>query len=121
MRTCRTTLAGAFLAFAIQPVSGMTVMPDPRVAAAESAAWRRHYRGMLKDVVDYTLKHPIVHRGKTRDDFTLANAAHAVWNTRHAIWEKTPGSFETFNQLKAACYNLQQAKDDPFAYQAGGR
>ena len=40
---------------------------------------------------------------------------------RHAVWEKIPGSFETFAQLKAACYNLQQAKDDPFAYQTNGR
>ena len=79
------------------------------------------HRSQLKEVIDYTLRHPIVHHGRTRDDFTLSNAAHAVWNTRHAIWEKTPGSFETFAQLKAACYNLQQAKDDPFAYQAGGR
>lgn len=79
------------------------------------------HRSQLKEVIDYTLKHPIVHHGRTRDDFTLANAARAVWNTRHAIWEKVPGSFETFNQLKAACYNLQQAKDDPFAYQAGNR
>ena len=79
------------------------------------------HRSQLKEVIDYTLKHPIVHHGRTRDDFTLSNAARAVWNTRHAIWEKAPGSFETFNQLKAACYNLQQAKDDPFAYQANGR
>lgn len=76
------------------------------------------HRSQLKEVIDYTLKHPIVHRGRTRDDFTLANAAHAVWNTRHAVWEKIPGSFETFNQLKAACYNLQEAEDDPFAYRS---
>ena len=76
------------------------------------------HRSQLKEVIDYTLRHPIVHHGRTRNDFTLANAARAVWNTRHAIWENTLGSFETFNQLKAACYNLQQAKDDPFAYQA---
>ena len=79
------------------------------------------HRSQLKEVIDYTLRHPIVHHGRTRDDFTLANAARAVWNTRHAIWEKIPGSFETFAQLKAACYNLQQAKDDPFAYQTNGR
>lgn len=37
MRTGRASLAGAFFAFAVQSAAGMTVMPDPRVAAAESA------------------------------------------------------------------------------------
>ena len=79
------------------------------------------HRSQLKEVIDYTLKHPIVHHGRTRRTPRAEQDARAVWNMRHAIWEKTPGSFETFAQLKAACYNLQQAKDDPFAYQANGR
>lgn len=75
------------------------------------------HRSQLKAVIDYTVDHPIVHKGRTRDDFTLSNAARVVWNRHATSWSKIPGSFETFDQLKSACYNLQEKDDDPFRYQ----
>jgi len=74
------------------------------------------HRSQLKAVIDYTVAHPIVHKGKTRDELTLSNAARVVWNRNNKSWTKIPGSFETFDQLKAACYNLQEKDDDPFRY-----
>jgi len=47
----------------------------------------------------------------------LASAALAVWDRDHEKWEKVPGSFETYNQLKAACYGLaKDPKTNPFHY-----
>ena len=74
-------------------------------------------RSQLIAVIDYTATHPIVHDGKSRDAFTLSNAAHAVWNINRLKWEKVKGGYESFNQLKCACYGLQKKKDDPFRYQ----
>lgn len=75
------------------------------------------HRSQIKAVIDHTVKHPIVHRQKKRDDYTLANAVREVWNANEAKWSHISGVYETFEQLKAACYNLQQKGDtDPFAY-----
>lgn len=85
------------------PYAAVTV-PEPR-------------RSQLIEVIDYTMTHPIVHDGKSRDEFTLSNAARAVWNLRHKTWESTEGGYETFGALKSACYGLQKKSNDPFRYQ----
>ena len=74
------------------------------------------HRSQIKAVIDHTVKHPIVHRQKKRDDYTLANAVREVWNANEAKWSHISGVYETFEQLKTACYNLQQKPDDPFTY-----
>lgn len=74
------------------------------------------HRSQLKAVIDLTERRPIVLRGRTRDDFTLSRAARVVWDKNGKDWSKVPGAFETFDQLKAACYNLQGRADDPFYY-----
>ena len=74
-------------------------------------------RSQLIAVIDYTMTHPIVHDGKSRDEFTLSNAARAVWNLRHKAWESAKGGYETFEALKGACYGLQKKQNDPFRYQ----
>ena len=74
-------------------------------------------RSQLIEVIDYTMTHPIVHDGKSRDEFTLSNAARAVWNLRHKAWESAKGGYETFEALKGACYGLQKKQNDPFRYQ----
>ena len=85
------------------PYAAVTV-PEPR-------------RSQLIAVIDYTMTHPIVHDGKSRDEFTLSNAARAVWNTNHRKWELVKGGYETFEALKSACYGLQKKQNDPFRYQ----
>ena len=84
------------------PYAAVTV-PEPR-------------RSQLIEVIDYTMTHPIVHDSKSRDEFTLSNAARAVWNLRHKTWESTEGGYETFGALKGACYGLQKKQNDPFRY-----
>ena len=84
------------------PYAAVTV-PEPR-------------RSQLIEVIVYTMAHPIVHDGKSRDEFTLSNAARAVWNLRHKTWESTEGGYETFGALKGACYGLQKKQNDPFRY-----
>ena len=84
------------------PYAAVTV-PEPR-------------RSQLIEVIDYTMTHPIVHDGKSRDEFTLSNAARAVWNLRHKTWESTEGGYETFGALKGACYGLQKKQNDPLRY-----
>lgn len=84
------------------PYAAVTV-PEPR-------------RSQLIEVIDYTMTHPIVHDSKSRDEFTLSNAARAVWNLRHKTWESTEGGYETFGALKGACYGLQKKQNDPFWY-----
>ena len=73
-------------------------------------------RSQLIEVIDYTATHPIVHDSKSRDEFTLSNAARAVWNLRHKTWESTKGGYETFTALKDACYGLQKKQNDSFKY-----
>ena len=73
-------------------------------------------RSQLIAVIDYTMTHPIVHDGKSRDEFTLSNAARAVWNMNHRKWELVKGGYETFDALKGACYGLQKKPNDPFRY-----
>ena len=85
------------------PYAAVTV-PEPR-------------RSQLIAVIDYTKTHPIVHDGKSRDEFTLSNAARAVWNLNHRKWELVKGGYETFEALKGACYGLQKKQNDPFRYQ----
>lgn len=85
------------------PYAAVTV-PEPR-------------RSQLIAVIDYTMTHPIVHDGKSRDEFTLSNAVRAVWNLNHRKWEKDKGGYKTFGALKSACYGLQKKKNDPFRYQ----
>lgn len=75
-------------------------------------------RSQLIEVIDYTMAHPIVLDGKSRDAFTLSNAARAVWNMNHRKWETVKGGYETFEALKGACYGLQQKQNDPFRYQS---
>ena len=75
-------------------------------------------RSQLIEVIDYTMAHPIVHDGKSRDAFTLSNAVRAVWNMNHRKWETVKGGYETFEALKGACYGLQQKQNDPFRYQS---
>lgn len=75
-------------------------------------------RSQLIEVIDYTMTHPIVLDGKSRDAFTLSNAARAVWNMNHRKWETVKGGYETFEALKGACYGLQQKQNDPFRYQS---
>lgn len=84
------------------PYAAVTV-PEPR-------------RSQLIAVIDYTMTHPIVHDGKSRDEFTLSNAARAVWNMNHRKWELVKGGYETFEALKSACYGLQKKQNDPFRY-----
>ena len=74
------------------------------------------HRSQIKAVIDHTAKHPIVHRQKKRDDYTLANAVREVWTANESKWSRISGVYETFEQLKAACYNLQQKSNDPFTY-----
>jgi len=122
-----------FLAWLKKLLTGFTALFSParpaptpqQVAETLSSAADRYvclqhvtepHRSQLKAVIDYTLEHPIAHKGKTRDDFTLSNAARVVWNRHHEAWSKVPGSFDTFNQFKAACYHLQGKDDDPFRY-----
>ena len=85
------------------PYAAVTV-PEPR-------------RSQLIAVIKYTETHPIVHDGKSRDEFTLSNAARAVWNANHRKWELVKGGYETFDALKSACYGLQKKPNDPFHYQ----
>ena len=75
------------------------------------------HRSQIKAVIDYTLEHPIVYQSKRKGDFTLADAAKAVFLQHGAIWEKIPGSFPAWQHLKSSCYNLQGKDDDPFNYQ----
>ena len=84
------------------PYAAVTV-PEPR-------------RSQLIAVIDYTMTHPIVHDGKSRDEFTLSNAVRAVWNMNHRKWELVKGGYETFEALKSACYGLQKKSNDPFRY-----
>ena len=84
------------------PFAAVTV-PEPR-------------RSQLIAVIKYTLAHPIEYDSKTRDAFTLSDAVRAVWQKNHAVWEKVPGGYETFDALKGACYGLQQKQNDPFRY-----
>ena len=74
-------------------------------------------RSQLIEVIDYTMTHPIEYDSKTRDVFTLSNAARAVWNLNHRKWEPVKGGYETFEALKGACYGLQKKQNDPFHYQ----
>lgn len=48
-------------------------------------------RSQLIEVIDYTMTHPIEYDSKTRDAFTLSNAARAVWNLRHKAWKSAKG------------------------------
>lgn len=75
------------------------------------------HRSQIKAVIDHTAKHPIIYGAKTRDAYTLSNAVRDVWNANESKWSRISGVYETFEQLKAACYNLQQESDDPFTYQ----
>ena len=84
------------------PYAAVTV-PEPR-------------RSQLIAVIDYSMTHPIVHDGKSRDEFTLSNAVRAVWNMNHRKWELVKGGYETFEALKSACYGLQKKSNDPFRY-----
>jgi len=77
----------------------------------------KNRRLQLIAVIEYTHTHPIVHSGKNRDEFTLSNAAHVVWNDHKTAWSKLSGGFDTFAKLKASCYNLQNKGNDPFTYQ----
>ena len=75
-------------------------------------------RSQLKAVIDHTREHPIVFGAKKKKDvYTLSDAAYDVWKSKHEKWALTPGSFETFEQLKSACYNLREP-NDPFYYHA---
>lgn len=74
------------------------------------------HRSQIKAVIDYTLEHPIVFASKKKDDFTLSDAARAVFNENESKWEKVTGSFSTWSHLKSACYNLQGKETDPFNY-----
>lgn len=74
------------------------------------------HRSQIKAVVDLTFERPIVCEFKHKDDFTLAAAAKVVWEANHEKWELVKGSFETYEQFKAACYNLREKDHDPFRY-----
>ena len=80
------------------------------------ARTKEPHRSQLKAVIDYTWKNPIVHEGKRKGDFTLAAAVRAVWNTNRENWSKVEGTFDRFEDLKSACYNLRERDDDPFTY-----
>ena len=75
------------------------------------------HRSQIKAVIDHTCKHPIVFGSKNRDEYTLASAARDVWNKNESRWSHVSGCFQTYDQLKAACYNLQGKPNDPFVYQ----
>lgn len=75
------------------------------------------HRSQIKAVIDYTLEHPIIYDSKHKGDFTLADAARAVYQKNETVWEKLPGSFPTWQHLKSSCYNLQGEENDPFVYQ----
>lgn len=75
------------------------------------------HRSQIIMVIDYTANHPIVWHEQKKTDFTLSKAAQAVWEANEENWSKVPGTFGTFDQLKAACYHLKKKKeDDPFTY-----
>lgn len=74
-------------------------------------------RSQLIAVIKYTMEHPIVLDGRSRDRFTLSNAVRAVWNLNHRKWESVKGGYATFEALKGACYGLQGKPNDPFRYQ----
>lgn len=75
------------------------------------------HRSQIKAVIDYTLTHPIVFEGKSKDDFTLSDAAEEVFRANEEKWDKIPGSFPTWQHLKSACYNLRKKDSDPFNYE----
>lgn len=75
------------------------------------------HRSQIKAVVDLTYVRPVVREFKHKDDFTLATAAKVVWDKNHEKWELIKGSYETYEQFKAACYNLRDKDHDPFHYQ----
>ena len=103
-----------FLAPVQQKIAAIFHRKDNDPYAAVTVSEPR--RSQLIEVIDYTMTHPIVHDGKSRDEFTLSNAARAVWNLRHKTWESTEGGYETFGALKGACYGLQKKQNDPFRY-----
>jgi len=87
-----------------------------RYACLERVGNEAH-KQQLKAVIDYTCLHPIVYEGTNGDDLTLSNAVRAVWNAHQKEWEKLADAYDSFEKLKAACYNLRNKSDDPFTYQ----
>ena len=75
------------------------------------------HRSQLKAVIDSTWEKPVVHEGRSKDDYTLADAARAVWNRNEKKWSNVKGTFDRFEDFKSACYNLRRKSDDPFKYQ----
>jgi len=96
-----------------ETVAAQLTPPDRYACLARTT---EPHRSQIKAVIDYTYKHPIVLKQRNRNEFSLSNAARAVWNENHWQWESCPGHFENFAQLKSACYSLQNRPDDPFHY-----
>jgi len=94
---------------------GEVLLPDDRFACLKNI--NEPHSSQLRAVIRMTKDHPIERSEGKKCVFTLASAARAVWDRDHEKWEKIPGSFDTYEQLKAACYGLaKNSKTNPFYY-----
>jgi len=94
---------------------GEVLLPEDRFTCLKNIA--EPHASQLRAVIRMTKDNPIVRSEGKKCVFTLASAARAVWDRDHGKWEKVPGSFETYEQLKAACYGLaKDPKTNPFHY-----
>lgn len=106
---------------AVKPPTREQVIPKLSLADRYAcvANFPEPRKSQLMAVIDHTLKKPVVYgEAKRKGVYTLANAAKDVWDANHEKWERISGSYQTYEQLKSACYNLSEKDNDPFCYQA---
>jgi len=96
-------------------IVGEALLPSDRFACLKNI--KEPHASQLLEVIQMTKDHPISRAEGKQCVFTLASAARAVWDRDHEKWEKTPGSFATYDSLKSACYGLaKNSKINPFYY-----